>query len=75
MGTLANGEHPNEMFQNVVFHQGLHCLVFTKIKSIIIEGNTVLFGNNNVTPQFVQWTIFTVSNLMENSIGTQSINP
>ena len=26
-GTLANREDPDEMPQNVAFHQGLHCLV------------------------------------------------
>ena len=48
MGILANSEDPDEMFQDVVFHQGLHCSVFTKTKSIIRERNTVLFGNNNM---------------------------
>ena len=26
MGTLTNSEDPDEMQQNAVFHQGLHCL-------------------------------------------------
>ena len=27
MGTLANIEYPDEMLQNVVYHQGIHCLL------------------------------------------------
>ena len=27
MGTFANSEDPDEMPQNVAFHQGLHCLL------------------------------------------------
>ena len=27
MGILANSEDPDEMPQNVVFNQGLHCLL------------------------------------------------
>ena len=27
MGTFANSEDPDEMPDNVAFHQGLHCLL------------------------------------------------
>ena len=40
MGNFANSEDPDEMQQNVAFHQGLHCL---PSKSIFIERNTILF--------------------------------
>ena len=30
MGTLANGEDPDEMQHNATFHQGLHCLLRLK---------------------------------------------
>ena len=53
MGTLANSEDPDEMFQDVVFHQGLHRLVFPKAKSIIRERNTVLFGNTIQYKKFI----------------------
>ena len=53
MDTLANSEDPDEMFQDVVFHQGLHHLVFPKAKSIIRERNTVLFGNTIQYKKFI----------------------
>ena len=30
-GTLANSEDPDEMPQNATFHQGLHCLLISKL--------------------------------------------
>ena len=30
MGTLVNGEDPDEMQHNAAFHQGLHCLLRLK---------------------------------------------
>ena len=39
MDTLANSEEPDEMQHNAAFHQGLHCLVFDMIKTILRETN------------------------------------
>ena len=33
MGTLANSENPDEMPQNVAFHQGLHVCLLTQKRS------------------------------------------
>ena len=33
MGTMANGEDPDEMLHNAAFHQGLHYLLRQKVFS------------------------------------------
>ena len=38
-GTLVNSENPDEMPQNVAFHQGLHCLLRENGSSETILGN------------------------------------
>ena len=48
MGTLINRKDPfcpDEIPLNVVFHQGLHCL----LKNRLSEKNAIFFGKYNLT--------------------------
>ena len=53
MGTMANGEDPDEMQHNAAFHQGLHCLLRLKQFS----GTEIpIFASQGYKVHFVPYT-------------------
>ena len=59
MGTLANSEDPDKMSHNAAFHHGLHCLL-RQNQSLKKEKHS-FFEIITCAPQYIQWTILTLS--------------
>ena len=74
MGTLANGEDPDEMQHNAAFHQGLHCLLRLKQPS----GTELHHNFENSTCEPLKYTmdspILIVSICVEKSIRIQRVS-
>ena len=66
MRTLANSEDPGEMPHNAAFHQGLHCLLRQKKRSV----KQMQFYLEIITCGPSNYTMGHVSNQKEESIST-----